>query len=151
MALWSWRGEPGDRDEEFGGHGWIRAKDWISYQRRTFVSPAFPGYISGHSTFSRAAAEVLTKLTGSPYFPGGSSELTFDLGFLVFESGPSASVTLRWATFFDAADQAGVSRLWGGIHVAADDFDGRIIGSKIGLKAIALAQSYFEGTAAPKP
>ena len=35
-----------------------------------FVTPPFAGYISGHSTFSRAAAEVLTLLTGDPFFPG---------------------------------------------------------------------------------
>jgi hypothetical protein len=71
VAVRSWRGEPGARATEVGGVGWIRAIDWIPYQRRTFVTPAFPGYISGHSTFSRAAAEVLAAITGSPYFPGG--------------------------------------------------------------------------------
>ena len=78
LAVWTWRGEPGDRDTRFGGHGWLRIKEWVSYQRRTFVSPAFPGYVSGHSCFSRAGAEVLTELSGSPYFPGGSSELLFE-------------------------------------------------------------------------
>ncbi len=145
IALWSWRGEPGDRVNEFGGHGWIRAKNWISYQRRTFVTPAFPGYISGHSTFSRAAAEVLSALTGSAFFPGGFSELTFEPGFLSFEAGPSAPVTLRWATYYDAADQAGESRIWGGIHVAPDDYDGRIAGAQVGAAAVTLAKRYFDG------
>jgi len=147
IAVWSWRGEPGDRDNAIGGIGWIRAKDWIPYQRRTFVTPAFPGYVSGHSTFSRAAAQVLTELTGSPYFPGGSSEATFQPGFLHFEAGPTEPITLRWATFFDASDQAGQSRIWGGIHVNHDDYDGRIIGSQVGTAATALARTYFEGTA----
>ena len=149
LAVWSWRGEPGDRETEYGGHGWIRAKEWVSYQRRTFVSPAFPGYVSGHSCFSRAGAEVLSQLSGSTYFPGGSSELLFEPGYLVFEAGPTEPVTLRWATYYDAADQAGASRLWGGIHVAPDDFDGRIIGSQIGLAAVELARTYFEGEASP--
>ena len=45
---------------EIGGVGWIRAVEWVPYQRATFVTPPFAGYVSGHSTFSRAAAEVLT-------------------------------------------------------------------------------------------
>ena len=68
----------------------------------------------------------------------------------MFEAGPSEPVTLRWATYYDAADQAGASRLWGGIHVAPDDFDGRIMGSKVGLAAVELARTYFEGSATPK-
>ena len=149
VAVYSWRGEPGDREREVGGHGWIRAKDWIPYQRRTFVTPAFPGYISGHSTFSRAAAVVLGQFTGSEYFPGGSSEVTFSTDYLHFESGPSEPVTLRWATYADASDQAGQSRLWGGIHVIHDDVDGRIIGADIGAAAMAKARTYYNGTAQP--
>ena len=54
---------------------------------------------------------------------------------------------LQWATYYDAADQAGISRLYGGIHIAADDFEGRTIGSQCGLAAWALAQRYYAGTA----
>ena len=74
VAVRDWRGEPGDRAHQVSGVGWVRAVDWITYQRRTFVTPAFPAFISGHSTFSRAGAEVLASLTGSPYFPGGLGE-----------------------------------------------------------------------------
>ena len=56
------------------GVGWILAASWWPYQRPTFVTPPFAGYISGHSTYSRAGAEVLTRITGSPYFPGGYGE-----------------------------------------------------------------------------
>ena len=150
LAVRSWRGEPGDRVNEVGGVGWIRAIDWIPYQRRTFVTPAFPGFTSGHSTFSRAAAEVLAALTGSPYFPGGLGQYLAPAGrYLVFEDGPSVDVTLQWATYFDAADQAGQSRIYGGIHLQVDDLAGRITGSAIGLQAVARARSYFDGTARP--
>ncbi len=150
VVVRSWRGEPGDRDAEFGGVGWIRAVDWIPYQRRTFVSPAFPGFVSGHSTFSRAGAEVLTEITGSPYFPGGLGEWVAKANqYLVFEAGPSVDVHLQWASYYDAADQAGQSRLWGGIHIAPDDFEGRKIGSVVGKQAAALARTYFEGSAHP--
>jgi hypothetical protein len=149
IAVRSWRGEPGDRDNELGGVGWVRAVEWIAYQRRTFVTPAFPGYISGHSTFSRAAAVVLAGLTGSSAFPGGLASYRFEPGYLFFERGPTAPVSLEYATYFDAADQAGQSRLWGGIHVRQDDFDGRRTGAVVGEGALELARSYFDGRALP--
>lgn len=148
LAVKSWRGEPGDRAHEVGGVSWIRAIDWIPYQRRTFVTPAFPGFTSGHSTFSRAGAEVLAALTGSAFFPGGLGEFAAARNaYLVFEDGPSVDVRLQWATYYDAADQAGQSRIYGGIHLQPDDFAGRIAGSQVGLDAVARARTYFEGTA----
>ena len=112
--------------------GWIRAVDWVPYQRSTFVTPAFAGYVSGHSTFSRAAAEVMTAFTGDPYFPGGISEWTTKKGTLKHEEGPTEDVTLQWATYYDAADQAGISRLFMGIHIAPDDVEGRKLGAICG-------------------
>jgi hypothetical protein len=143
VAVRSWRGEPGNRVADIGGVAWIRGVDWIPYQRRTFVTPAFPGYVSGHSTFSRAAATVLSGITGSEYFPGGLGSYTFEPGYLFFELGPSEKVSLEWATYFDAADQAGQSRVWGGIHIRFDDFDGRRIGAQVGDHALARARSLF--------
>ncbi|HYY74971.1 MAG TPA: hypothetical protein VE644_01475, partial [Gaiellaceae bacterium] len=127
--------------------GWIRAVEWVPYQRPTFVTPAFAGYVSGHSTFSRAAAEVLAAFTGSPYFPGGLAGWTIAAGELGHEAGPSRDVTLQWATYFDAADEAAISRLYGGIHISPDDFEGRRIGATCGRAAWALARRYFEGSA----
>jgi uncharacterized protein DUF6851 len=150
VAVLSWRGEPGNRKLEVGGVGWIRGAEWLPYQRRTFVTPAFPGFISGHSTFSRAAAEVLTGITGDAFFPGGVGEFTASANaYLVFERGPSADVVLQWGTYYDAADQAGQSRLWGGIHIQSDDFAGRIAGSQVGLDALARARTFYDGTAVP--
>lgn len=150
IALRAWRGGPADPASETGGVGWILADNWVPYQKSTFVTPAFPGYISGHSTFSRAGAEVMARLTGTPYFPGGLGTYSFKAdGFLVFEKGPSSDITLQWATYYDASDQAGVSRLWGGIHVSPDDFVGRRLGSEIGRDAFALAQELRDGTGLP--
>lgn len=150
IAVRSWRGEPGDRQHEVGGVGWIRGVDWIPYQRRTFVTPAFPGFISGHSTFSRAAAEVLTAVNGDPYFPGGLGEFVAESNaYLVFEQGPARPIRLQWATYYDAADQAGQSRLWGGIHIAPDDFAGRRLGAQVGVDAVAQARKCFDGTLDP--
>jgi len=147
VAVRAWRGFPDDPTTETSGVGWIRAVDWVPYQRSTFVTPAFPGYVSGHSTFSRAAAEVMTAITGNPFFPGGLTEWTLQRGDLLHEEGPTVDTTLQWATYFDAADQAGISRLYMGIHIAEDDFEGRQIGSECGQQAWALAQRYFDGTA----
>lgn len=147
LAVRSWRGEPGNRTRDIGGTAWIRAADWLPYQRRSFVTPAFPGFVSGHSTFSRAAAEVLAAITGSTFFPGGIAEFVAEKDrYLQFERGPGSSVRLQWATYYDAADQAGQSRLWGGIHIAPDDFAGRRVGNRVGLAALAQASAYFDGT-----
>jgi hypothetical protein len=148
VAIHAWQGNPDDPKTEAGGVGWILAVDWVPYQVPTFVTPSFPGYVSGHSTFSRAAAEVLTGFTGSEYFPGGSSSWTTPAGSLDVEAGPSTDVTLEWATYYDAADQAGISRLYGGIHISADDFNGRVLGSQCGKEAWALAKRYYDGSAA---
>jgi hypothetical protein len=84
-------------------------------------------------------------MTGDPFFPGGLGVFVAEQGeFLEFEAGPTETVRLTWATYYDAADEAGISRLYGGIHPAADDFPGRIMGSKVGKLAYARALEYFE-------
>jgi len=118
------------------GVGWQLLEKWWPYQRPTFVTPPFAGFVSGHSTFSRAAAEVLTAATGDEFFPGGMAEfVALKNTFLVFEQGPSVDVRLQWATYRDAADQTSLSRIWGGIHPPADDLVGRKMGEEIGIKA----------------
>ena len=144
VAIYGWLGIPEDPETQYSGVGWILAADWVPYQRDTFVTPPFAGYISGHSTFSRAAAEVMALFTGSEYFPGGLGEFVApEHDFLVFESGPTETLTLQWATYYDASDEAGISRLYGGIHPWVDDLPGRIIGSKIGIAAFEQALAYF--------
>ncbi len=147
VAIHAWAGNPANPKTQVGGVAWILATTWVPYQLPTFVTPAFPAFASGHSAFSRAAAEVMTAFTGSEYFPGGISGYTIKAGSLKFEKGPATDIRLEWATYYDAADQAGQSRLWGGIHTQADDFTGRRIGSACGKAAWALAQRYYAGTA----
>lgn len=146
IAIRSWLGSPDDPKTQTSGVGWILGVAWVPYQRPTFVTPAFAGYVSGHSTFSRAAAEVLAAITGNEYFPGGMATWTVKAGSFIHEEGPTADVTLQWATYADASDQAGISRLFGGIHIEADDLEGRKIGSECGTGAWALAQQYYAGT-----
>ncbi len=130
---------------DIAGVGWILAENWWPYQRKTFVTPPFAGFISGHSTYSRSAAEALTLLTGDEYFPGGVGEfkIAANSGFLGVEKGPSVDVTLQWATYRDASDQTSLSRIWGGIHPPVDDIPGRVVGIKCGTAAYNLAKTLF--------
>ncbi len=152
IAILAWRGHDyiGDPDTDEAGVDWILADTWWPYQRPSFVTPPFPGYVSGHSTYSRGAAELMTLMTGSGFFPGGLGEFFCPQNeFLVFEDGPSMDVTLQWARYDDASDQTSLSRIWGGIHPPADDLPGRIIGEAIAPDAYAYGQMLFEGTGYP--
>jgi hypothetical protein len=149
IAVKAWGGPPDDPSAKIAGARWMLATAWVPYQLPTFVTPSFPGYVSGHSTFSRAAAEVLTAFTGSSFFPGGLARYTVEAGGLGFEKGPTTEIALEWATYYDAADQAGQSRLLGGIHIRADDFMGRRIGSLCGRAAWHLAEQYYTGVSNP--
>ncbi len=146
IKLMAWKGPDYIENPEvdYADVDWILAENWWPYQRPTFVTPPFAGYVSGHSTYSRAAAEVLTLLTGDPFFPRGMGEFIARRNeFLVFEEGPSEDVILQWATYRDASDQTSLSRIWGGIHPPADDIPGRIMGIKIGLLAFDKAEQIF--------
>jgi hypothetical protein len=156
IAIRSWQGAiagtaPFDDPSEISGVDWITADEWMPYQLLGFVTPPFAGYVSGHSTYSRTGAEVLTLFTGSEFFPGGLFEYDIEMGSgLDFEYGPSTPMKLQFATYFDASDQASISRVYGGIHPPTDDFTGRRIGSIVGPDAFALAMRYFGGVV-PEP
>ncbi|MEZ5650394.1 MAG: vanadium-dependent haloperoxidase [Burkholderiaceae bacterium] len=148
IKLYTWRGPAhvSDPARDTAGVGWILAENWWPYQRPSFVTPPFAGYVSGHSTYSSAAATMLERLTGDPFFPGGMAEYRVEANaFLVFERGPSQSMSLQWATYRDAADQCSLSRIWGGIHPPADDLPGRRIGRRIGEQAFDMAADLFNG------
>ena len=149
IKVFSWKGPNyiNNPNTDNAGVDWILAEDWWPYQRPSFVTPPFAGYVSGHSTYSRAAAEVMTLITGDEYFPGGVGEFHARKNeFLVFEEGPSVDITLQWATYRDASDQCSLSRIWGGIHPPADDIPGRIIGEEIGVEVYNFAVPYFNGS-----
>lgn len=139
----------------------IRGEDWRPYQNATFVTPAFPEYVSGHSAFSRSAAEVLTLYTGSNTFYDGQTITPEDVNddgakdvlgefivakdSLIFDTGPDEPVVLRWPTFQDAADEAGLSRIYGGIHIQDGDLRARELGRLIGVQAYEAARTYWSG------
>jgi hypothetical protein len=130
------------------GTRWIKGADWQPYQAATFVTPPFPEFYSGHSVFSAAGAEVLTRGTGSEYFglcvtqPAGKSSV---------EPGitPRSDVRLCWNSFKDAADEAGLSRRYGGIHFVPGDLSGREIGKRIGAIDYEYAKKLFNGERRP--
>lgn len=148
IALYSWRGPDYIEDPlvDTAGVGWILADNWWPYQRPTFVSPPFAGYPSGHSCYSRSAAEMMALLTGDEYFPGGMGEFVCPQNeFLVFEEGPSVDLTLQWAKYGDASDQCSLSRIFGGIHPPQDDIPSRWLGFRIGPDSFRHAVKHFYG------
>jgi hypothetical protein len=120
----------------------IDGGDWIPYQPSSFPTPPFPEFISGHSTFSAAGAEILRRWTHSDNF---GAFVTFATGSSTIEPGltPAMPTTLHWATFTDAANQAGISRRYGGIHLKVGDLVGRATGRLVGAQAWLKARRYF--------
>jgi hypothetical protein len=155
IAIHAWQGAidgtaPFTDPSDFSGVDWITADTWMPYQLLGFVTPPFAGYVSGHSTYSRTGAEVLSLFTGSEYFPGGLFEYDIPMGSgLDFEYGPTTNLKLQFATYFDASDQASISRIYGGIHPPGDDFPGRRIGHLVGPGAFNRAMFLFD--AVPEP
>ncbi|MGK7897213.1 MAG: DUF6851 domain-containing protein [Xenococcus sp. (in: cyanobacteria)] len=129
----------------------ILATDFIPYQNPgSDPSPPFAEYTSGHSAFSAAGAEVLNLFTGSDEF---GASVTFAPGESRFEPGstPEAPITLEWDTFTEAADEAGVSRLYGGIHFEDGDLNARILGREVGNAVFEQAQFYINGGIGTEP
>jgi hypothetical protein len=117
----------------------IKGEDWQSY----IPTPPFAEHVSGHSTFSAAAAAIFEAFTGSDKLdmsvkiPACSS--------LIQPNIPKKDLVLCWDTFKDAADEAGMSRRYGGLHFENGDIEGRRLGEKIGGCIWAKAQHYFNG------
>ncbi|HJW13108.1 MAG TPA: vanadium-dependent haloperoxidase [Thermoanaerobaculia bacterium] len=132
--------------QPFRGTQTIRGEDWQPYQLSTVVTPPFPEYFSGHSVFSAAGAEVLKSFTGSDAL-GYSVTILKGTSRGEFGLVPAADVTLAFPTFSDAANAAGMSRRYGGIHFAQGDLTGRSLGRVIGAAVWAKAKTYFDGTA----
>ncbi len=120
----------------------IDGSQWIPYQAATFPTPPFPDFVSGHSTYSAAAARILELWTGSDHF---GDSVTIPAGSSKIEPGatPAHPIILQWETFTAAADEAGISRRYGGIHFQPADLAGRALGRAVALQAWSKAQSYF--------
>ncbi len=145
----------------------IRGDDWHPYSPSTFVTPPFPGYVSGHSCISGACAEVLKLFTGSDQCgfvePRRAGELTeqgytclqmqqFDgrpLHEIMGQEHATCDVVLPIPTFTEAAEMAGISRVMGGYHIQADNVAGLQLGRDVTHYTWPKFQRYFDGTALP--
>jgi hypothetical protein len=137
-TIHAWGG-PGRGIENFSG------EKWMPYNPGSNLTPAFQSFTSGHSTFSSASAKVLQLFTGSDTF-GYSTVIPANFGRV--EPGiPAVPTPKSFATFSEAAQEAGLSRLYGGIHFFDDNTIGQQLGALIGERAYAKAQTYFDGTA----
>jgi hypothetical protein len=124
----------------------ILGTEWLPFQQLCFVSPPFSEFVSGHSTFSAASSEVLKRFTGSDAF-GATIVITAGSSLAEPDFSPQSNITLTWPTFTAAADEAGISRRYGGIHFSEADIQGRAMGRIVGERAWARATFYFSNTA----
>ena len=122
--------------------GPIDGANWKPYQAESVVTPPFPEYFSGHSIFSAAGAETLKLITQSDHF---GHKVVIHAGSSRVEPGevPAKDLTLYWATFSDAADEAGISRRYGGIHFIDGDLNARSLGRVVAQNAWKQTIKYF--------
>ena len=131
----------------------IDANLWVPYQESNFVTPPFADFPSGHSTFSQAFANVMNAWF-SPSIPTTRVTMT-DLNLLspIFTTAqensltdiminkqsskiqigvvPTTDIHLTWSVWQDIADQAGISRQYGGIHCVSADNGGKLVANGI--------------------
>jgi hypothetical protein len=142
----------------------LPAEDWHPYSPLTFITPPFPGYPSGHSTASGAAAKILELFTGSDRFgeverrkAGELTEPGIDCKIMQKHLGKSPTdpkltcdVALKLPTFSATAEMAGISRVMGGYHIQADNIDGLKLGRTIAEYSWPKYRAYFNGKAKPR-
>jgi hypothetical protein len=148
---------PNDTITYYGGTE-VSSSLWKPYQPSTFITPPFPDFISGHSTFSAVGSRVLSKLIGnnllnlnlsidgtfmknlSPLFSNqNNSEDRIYLHCInifpkcseIDENVPNKLITLTYNSWDDMALEAGVSRIYGGIHYDSSNYTGYLVGNKI--------------------
>ena len=138
----------------YQGYGTVPGEQWRPYQAPNVVTPGFPEYTSGHSTFSGAARVAIIAFTGTDSF---SAKVTIRAGSSLFEpkddnhpvGTPAKDVVLSWKNLLDASNQAGMSRRYGGIHFQSGDMDGRANGASVGYWDYDKATRYFSGNEPP--
>lgn len=159
---------PGKKIHAWAGPGQgtrlIPAEKWRPYSPESFITPPFPGYVSGHATASGGAARLLELFTGSDEFgavaarrAGELTENEFSTAEMQSVDGKpnldipeSKEILLELPTFSSTAVMAAESRLLGGYHIRTDNDEGLILGRKVADHAWPKFQAYFEGTA-PQP
>jgi hypothetical protein len=137
----------------------IAAENWLPYSPAIFITPPFPGYVSGHSTVSAAAAKTLELFTGSDRYgfkevreAGSMTEEKFTCqerqkidGKIAKNAAKNCQVTLDLPTFSVTAEMAGISRVMGGYHIQADNIAGLKLGRDVAEYSWQVYQKYFNG------
>ncbi|MEZ4992918.1 MAG: vanadium-dependent haloperoxidase [Saprospiraceae bacterium] len=106
----------------------MKGQEWRPYSPDVFLCPPFPSYTSGHSTISGACGEALKLWTGSDEF---GVEVKWRPGSLTEPDSVGEEVTLKFPTFTETANMAGISRVLGGYHIQADNVEGLELGRKV--------------------
>lgn len=147
------------------GTGEVAAEQWYPYSPRSFVTPPFPGYPSGHSTVSAACSTMLRHFTGSDRF-GAFAKQTAGIyteaecttaqmqaarGVPATDVPASHEIVLELPTFTATAEMAGISRVMGGYHIQADNVEGLTLGRKVADFSWPVYRAYWEGTAKVEP
>jgi len=147
------------------GFGAIAATRWHPYSPGTFVTPPFPGYVSGHSTVSAACAKTIELFTGADRFgvyyrhvagsatePGASvAQMQAMNGVPPRGLGDRKDVVLMMPTLSGTAELAGLSRILGGYHIKSDNVEGLKLGRAVAVASWPRYEAYFAGTAAAAP
>jgi hypothetical protein len=137
----------------------LPAESWHPYSPLAFVTPPFPGYVSGHSTISAAAARILELFTGSDAFgvvetrvAGAETEAAFSCGQIQSQEGQppqpadlDCTVTIPIPTFSGLGELAGISRIYGGYHVQADNVAGLALGRRVADHGWRVVRDHIDG------
>jgi len=124
------------------GWGEMKGQQWRPYSPDAFLCPAFPSYVSGHSTVSGACSEILRLFTNDDHF---GIEVKRNPGELTEPNNIGQPVELRFSTFTETADLAGISRVMGGYHIPAENREGLKLGRSIGNAVYKKYLSYVNG------
>jgi hypothetical protein len=103
-------------------------EEWRPYSPETFLCPPFPSYVSGHSTVSAACAEILKLYTGNDHF---GIEVKRKPGEMTEPGNTGPEVILKFPTFTETANMAGISRVLGGYHIQCENLEGLKLGRQV--------------------
>ncbi len=133
---------------------------WLPYQQIDFVTPPFPDFVSGHSTFGCTSAKLfsymfqnnliqlkipvindaITALLSPVLAQSGVINFAMNNLFLLPDTSliendiPISAIVFNWSTWNEMGQSCGISRVYGGIHVQSSNVAGQYLGSMIGDK-----------------
>ncbi|MGB5371185.1 MAG: vanadium-dependent haloperoxidase [Flavobacteriaceae bacterium] len=118
----------------------LKGEEWRPYSPEEFLCPPFPSYVSGHSTISGACGEALRLFKGNDFF---GEEVRLVPGALTEPNHLGEPVILKFPTFTETANMAGMSRVMGGYHIQADNVAGLQLGRDVASATWAFYQHHI--------